>query len=32
MGSDKQKDKQAYDDELPQHTLYLPEYHIARVP
>jgi formylglycine-generating enzyme len=32
MGSDKAKDKDAYDDELPQHTLYLPAYKIARGP
>ena len=32
MGSDKKKDKLAYDNETPQHTLYLPEYRIARVP
>jgi formylglycine-generating enzyme len=32
MGSDKKKDKLAYDDETPQHTLHLPEYRIARVP
>ena len=32
MGSDKTKDKLAYDDETPQHTVYLPEYRIARVP
>ena len=32
MGSDKTKDKLAYGDETPQHTVYLPEYHIARVP
>ena len=32
MGSDKTKDKLAYDDETPQHTLHLPEYRIARVP
>ena len=32
MGSDKTKDKLADDDETPQHTLYLPEYRIARVP
>ena len=32
MGSDKTKDKLAYDDETPQHTLNLPEYRIARVP
>jgi formylglycine-generating enzyme len=32
MGSNKMVDKLAYDDETPQHTLYLPEYRIARVP
>ena len=32
MGSDKTKDKLAYDNETPQHTLNLPEYRIARVP
>ncbi len=32
MGSDKKKDKLAYDDETPQHTVSLPEYRIARVP
>ena len=32
MGSDKTKDKLAYDDETPQHPLHLPEYRIARVP
>lgn len=32
MGSDKQRDKQALDRELPQHTRYLPEYRIARAP
>jgi len=32
MGSDKRVDKQAYGDETPQHTVYLPEYRIARVP
>ena len=32
MGSDKTKDKLAFDDETPQHTLHLPEYRIARVP
>ncbi len=32
MGSDKKKDSMASDDEMPQHTLYLPEYRIARVP
>jgi hypothetical protein len=32
MGSDKGKDKQAYDDETPQHKLVLPEFRIARTP
>ena len=32
MGSDKQQDSMAYDDEEPQHKVYLPEYRIARVP
>jgi formylglycine-generating enzyme required for sulfatase activity len=32
MGSDKKQDKLAYDNETPQHTLYLPEYRIARAP
>lgn len=32
MGSDKQKDPNARDDELPQHRVYLSEYAIARVP
>ena len=32
MGSDKEKSGQAYADETPQHTVYLPEYRIARVP
>ena len=32
IGSDKQKDELAFDDETPQHTLNLPEYRIARVP
>ncbi len=32
MGSDKQQDALAQDNELPQHRLYLPEYRIARVP
>ena len=32
MGSDKAQDKDAYDDELPQHKLHLPAYKIARVP
>jgi hypothetical protein len=30
MGSNKARDSQAYDDELPQHQLYLPEYWIGR--
>ena len=32
MGSDKEKDKFAYDDELPQHQVNLPVFRIARVP
>ena len=32
MGSDPQKDKDAYDDEQPQHTLYLPDYSMAKTP
>ena len=32
MGSDKEKDPQAYDDELPQHPLALPGYWIGRYP
>ncbi len=32
MGSDREQDELAFDDETPQHTLYLPEYRIARVP
>lgn len=32
MGSDKNKDKKAYDDELPQHMLELPEYWIGKYP
>jgi len=32
MGSDKQKDPNASDDELPQHRVYLSEYAIARFP
>ncbi len=32
MGSDKQNDSLAWDDELPQHRLHLPAYRIARVP
>ena len=32
MGSDKRRDALAYDDEMPQHTLSLPSYYIARYP
>lgn len=32
MGSDRLKDSGAYNEEMPQHKLYLPEYRIARVP
>jgi formylglycine-generating enzyme required for sulfatase activity len=32
MGSDQANDKLAYDDETPQHTVFLPEYRIARIP
>lgn len=32
MGSDKKQDAQAFDNELPQHRLYVPEFRIARVP
>jgi formylglycine-generating enzyme required for sulfatase activity len=32
MGSDPAKDKQANDDEQPQHTLYLPDYYLAKTP
>lgn len=32
MGSDKQKDRDDQDNELPQHRLFLPEYRIARGP
>ena len=32
MGSDPKKDKDARDNELPQHTLYLPDYYMARRP
>lgn len=32
MGSDKAQDSMAYDDELPQHRFFLPEYRISRVP
>ena len=32
MGSDTSLDKDAYDDELPQHCLYLTDYWIAKIP
>ena len=32
MGSDPRKDKDAMDNEQPQHTLYLPDYYMARTP
>jgi formylglycine-generating enzyme required for sulfatase activity len=32
MGSDPTKDKDAPDDEQPQHTLYLPDYYLAKAP
>jgi len=32
MGSDKQRDDEAPHDELPQHTVYLPEFRISRMP
>jgi formylglycine-generating enzyme required for sulfatase activity len=32
MGSDKQRDKRAYNDELPQHSVHLPEYYLSRYP
>ena len=32
MGSDKRKDQLAYDNETPQHKIYLPTYRIARIP
>jgi hypothetical protein len=32
MGSDPRKSKDARDNELPQHSLYLPDYYIARTP
>jgi formylglycine-generating enzyme required for sulfatase activity len=32
MGSDPRKDERACDNEQPQHTLYLPDYYIARTP
>ena len=32
MGSDPGRDKEAEDDEQPQHTLHLPDYYLARTP
>jgi formylglycine-generating enzyme required for sulfatase activity len=32
MGSDLQQDKNARDNEQPQHTLYLPDYYLAKTP
>jgi len=32
MGSDPARDKDTEDEELPQHTLYLPDYYIAKTP
>ncbi len=32
MGSDPEKDKNAKENELPQHTLYLPDYALAKTP
>jgi formylglycine-generating enzyme required for sulfatase activity len=32
MGSDPKKDKQAQENEQPQHTLYLPDYYMAKTP
>jgi formylglycine-generating enzyme required for sulfatase activity len=32
MGSDKRRDPQAFDDELPQHEVFLPAYYMARYP
>ncbi len=32
MGSDPEKDKNAQDDEQPQHRLYLPDFYIAKTP
>jgi formylglycine-generating enzyme required for sulfatase activity len=32
MGSDPEKDKGAFDDEQPQHIVYLPDYFIAKTP
>ena len=32
MGSDPEQDKHAYESEQPQHTLYLPDYYLAKTP
>jgi formylglycine-generating enzyme required for sulfatase activity len=32
MGSDRAKDKQAYDDEQPQHRIHVPEFYIGKYP
>jgi formylglycine-generating enzyme required for sulfatase activity len=32
MGSDPQKEPEYYDEELPQHRLYLPDYYLAKTP
>jgi formylglycine-generating enzyme required for sulfatase activity len=32
MGSNPQQDKDAFDDEQPQHRLYLPDYYLAKTP
>ena len=32
MGSDPQKDKDARDDEKPQHRVFLPDFYIGKVP
>jgi formylglycine-generating enzyme required for sulfatase activity len=32
MGSDSRQDKDAFDDEQPQHLLYLPDYYMAKTP
>jgi formylglycine-generating enzyme required for sulfatase activity len=32
MGSDPKKDEGAYNDEQPRHTLYLPDYYLAKTP
>jgi formylglycine-generating enzyme required for sulfatase activity len=32
MGSDPERDRNARDNEQPQHTLYLPDYYMARTP